>query len=156
MCCSGNPKPGAEATALVASQYPGISCSLGLILWITMATKVSQLIPSRAPVISRSGNENRWSCSTLHSTATAKGRCPNTIRFLLINHVSKISSLESMVHFKGVKSLPSVSLQAQEVALEQAAQGGGGVSVFGDIQDPPGQGPVQPAVGDPALAGGLD
>ena len=23
-------------------------------------------------------------------------------------------------------------------------------------QDPPGQGPVQPAVGDPALAGGLD
>jgi len=26
----------------------------------------------------------------------------------------------------------------------------------GDIQDPPGQGPVQPPVGDPALAGGLD
>ena len=26
----------------------------------------------------------------------------------------------------------------------------------GDIQDPPGRGPVQPAVGDPALAGGLD
>jgi len=25
-----------------------------------------------------------------------------------------------------------------------------------DIQDPPGQGPVQPAVGDPASAGGLD
>jgi len=25
---------------------------------------------------------------------------------------------------------------------------------LGDIQDPPGQGPVQPAVGDPALAGG--
>jgi len=25
-----------------------------------------------------------------------------------------------------------------------------------DIQDPPGRGPVQPAVGDPALAGGLD
>ena len=31
-----------------------------------------------------------------------------------------------------------------------------GVSFSGDIQDPPGQGPVQPAVGDPALAGGLD
>ena len=30
------------------------------------------------------------------------------------------------------------------------------VSFSGDIQDPPGQGPVQPAVGDPALAGGLD
>ena len=41
-------------------------------------------------------------------------------------------------------------------ALEQAAQGGGGVSFSADIQDPPGQGPVQPAVGDPALAGGLD
>jgi len=26
----------------------------------------------------------------------------------------------------------------------------------GDIQDLPGQGPVQPAVGDPASAGGLD
>ena len=41
-------------------------------------------------------------------------------------------------------------------ALEQAAQGGCGVSFSGDIPDPPGQGPVQPAVGDPALAGGLD
>jgi len=35
-------------------------------------------------------------------------------------------------------------------------QGGCGVSFSGDIQDPPGQGPVQPTVGDPALAGGLD
>jgi len=33
--------------------------------------------------------------------------------------------------------------------LEQA-------SLSGDIQDPPRRGPVQPAVGDPALAGGLD
>ena len=41
-------------------------------------------------------------------------------------------------------------------ALEQAAQGGCGVSFSGDIPDPPGQGPVQPAVGDPASAGGLD
>ena len=41
-------------------------------------------------------------------------------------------------------------------ALEQAAQGRCGVSFSGDIQGPPGQGPVQPAVGDPALAGGLD
>jgi len=41
-------------------------------------------------------------------------------------------------------------------ALEQAAQGGCGVSFSGDIQDPPGQGPVQPGVGDPASAGGLD
>ena len=41
-------------------------------------------------------------------------------------------------------------------ALEQAAQGGGGVSFSGDIQDPPGQGPVQPAVGNPASARELD
>ena len=41
-------------------------------------------------------------------------------------------------------------------ALEQAAQGGCGVSFSGDIQDPPGEDPVQPAVGDPASAGGLD
>jgi len=38
-------------------------------------------------------------------------------------------------------------------ALEQAAQRGCGVSFSGD---PPGRGPMQPAVGDPALAGGLD
>jgi len=41
-------------------------------------------------------------------------------------------------------------------ALEQASQGGCRVSFSGDIQDLPGQGPVQPAVGDPASAGGLD
>jgi len=41
-----------------------------------------------------------------------------------------------------------------DAALEQAAQGGCGDSFSGDIQDPPGQGPVQPAVGDPASAGG--
>ena len=41
-------------------------------------------------------------------------------------------------------------------ALEQAALGGHGFSFPGDIQDPPGRGPVQPAVGDLALAGGLD
>ena len=40
--------------------------------------------------------------------------------------------------------------------LEQAAQGGCGVSFSGDIEDPPGPGPVQPAVGDPASAVGLD
>jgi len=41
-------------------------------------------------------------------------------------------------------------------ALAQAAQGGCGVSFSGDIQIPPGRSPVQPAVGDPAWAGGLD
>ena len=41
-------------------------------------------------------------------------------------------------------------------ALEQVAQGSCRVSFSGDLQDPPGQGPVLPAVGDPASAGGLD
>ena len=41
-------------------------------------------------------------------------------------------------------------------ALAQAAQGGCGVSFSEDIQDPPGRGAVQPALGDPAWAGGLD
>jgi len=36
------------------------------------------------------------------------------------------------------------------------AQGGYGVSFSGDNQDAPGQGPVQPAVGDPDSAGRLD
>jgi len=39
-------------------------------------------------------------------------------------------------------------------ALEQAAQGGCGVSFSGDTQDLPGQDPVQPALGDPAWQGG--
>jgi len=39
-------------------------------------------------------------------------------------------------------------------ALAQAAQGGCGVSFSGDIQTPPGRRAVQPALGDPAWAGG--
>ena len=39
-------------------------------------------------------------------------------------------------------------------ALAQAAPGGCGVSFSGDIPDPPGRGAVQPALGDPAWAGG--
>ena len=46
--------------------------------------------------------------------------------------------------------------KSRDGALEQAAQGGCGVSFSGDIQDPPGQDPVQPTVGDPASAGRLD
>jgi len=42
---------------------------------------------------------------------------------------------------------------SSEVRLRMAAQGGCGVSFSGDIEDPPGSGPVQPALGDPALAG---
>ena len=41
-------------------------------------------------------------------------------------------------------------------ALEQAPQGGGGVSFSGDIQDPRGQVLLQPTVGDAAFAEELD
>ena len=49
---------------------------------------------------------------------------------------------EELLHFEG------------DGELEQVAKRGCGFSFSGDI--PPGCGPVQPAVGDPASAGGLD
>ena len=51
---------------------------------------------------------------------------------------------EELCHFEG------------DGALAQAAQRVCGLSFSGDIQDSPGCGAVQPALGDPALAGGLD
>ena len=51
---------------------------------------------------------------------------------------------EELLHFQG------------DGAQEEAARRCCGVSFSGDIQDPSGQGSVQPAVGDPAWAGGLD
>ncbi|PKU32827.1 hypothetical protein llap_16869 [Limosa lapponica baueri] len=51
---------------------------------------------------------------------------------------------EELLYFKGGR------------ALEQAAQGGCGVSISGDIPNPPGHVPVPPTQGGPALAGRLD
>jgi len=51
---------------------------------------------------------------------------------------------EELLHFEGDR------------ALEQVVQRLCGFSFFGDIQDPPGQGPVQSALGDPASAGVFD
>ncbi|GAB0207908.1 mitochondrial enolase superfamily member 1 [Grus japonensis] len=50
---------------------------------------------------------------------------------------------EKLLHFEGDR------------ALEQVAQRGCGVSFSGDIQNPPGCNPVQPALGEPALAEGV-
>ena len=41
------------------------------------------------------------------------------------------------------------------VLCRSVSRGGCGVSFSGDIPDPPGRGAVQPALGDPASAGGL-
>jgi len=63
--------------------------------------------------------------------------------------------LRSRLHFLFLSEYEKELLHSEgDRALEQAAQGGCGFSFSGDIQDPPGQGPVQPALGDPA--GGLD
>ena len=67
-----------------------------------------------------------------------------------------------MVRFGGWVSAVNLKCQLEEEllpsegdgALAQAAQGGCGVSFSGDIPAPPGRGAVQPAVGDPAWAGG--
>jgi len=82
------------------------------------------------------------------------------------------ASVWIVIQFCGTDSFPPIVPQMQNLAhpfptrktqgfgregdgaLEQAAQGGCGVSLSGDIPDPPGQGPLQPTVGDPALAGG--
>jgi len=67
-------------------------------------------------------------------------------------------SLWAQTEAQEVPSEPEEELLPSEGdgALAQAARGGCGVSFSGDIQDPPGCGPVQPALGDPASAGGLD
>ena len=47
-------------------------------------------------------------------------------------------------------------ISSKRIEKVQVAQRGCGFSFSGDIQNTPGQGPVQPALGDPALAGRLD
>ena len=51
---------------------------------------------------------------------------------------------------KNIYMAPVLILRQQAPALTRC------ISFSGDIPDPPGQGPVQPALGDPASAGGLD
>ena len=54
------------------------------------------------------------------------------------------SSVQELLYFEGYR------------ILEQAAQRGCGVSFSRDTQNPPGHSSVQPALAEPALAGGLD
>ena len=67
--------------------------------------------------------------------------------------VAQLSSEHEEVPSEHEEDLP---YSEGDGALEQAAQGGCGVSFSRDIQGLPGQGSVQPAVGDPASTGGLD
>jgi len=68
---------------------------------------------------------------------------------------SPLSFLVSLLIKPSSLSL-SMRIACSSLLLEQAARGGCGVSFSGDIQDPPGRSPVQPTVGNPASAGGLD
>ena len=87
------------------------------------------------------GRKNRRFLHSLFSSAQRqdKGRWAQTEELEVPSEHE-----EELLHFEGDR------------ALEQAAQGGCRVSFSGDIQDPPGQSPMQLAVGDPALAGALD
>jgi len=50
--------------------------------------------------------------------------------------------------------LPYFAFYSEFKRIGHVNEGQEGVSSSGDVQDPPGQGPVQPALGDPASAGG--
>ena len=108
--------------------------------------------------------------SPLHSTEDVRGGIipdPNT--YLQIS-AGWVSGGWGQALFSGAQRQDKgqrAQTEAEEVPAEheeellhsdgdgaQAAQGGCGVSFSGDIQDPPGHGAVQPAVGDPASAGG--
>jgi len=68
----------------------------------------------------------------------------NLIAFYDGKWLGRAEHEEYLRHFEG------------DIALEQVAQKGCEISFSGDIQDQPGQVPVQPALGDPALAGVLE
>ena len=91
--------------------------------------------------------ERLW--SRVYTTACGTGLCAKMYTRV---HTCACTHAQEVPSEHEEELLPSEG----DGALEQAAQGGCGVSFSGDVQDLPGQGPVQPSVGDPALAGGLD
>ena len=84
--------------------------------------------------------------------------CINIVCFIRVTTSVLPKSLSRNL-YPGIQEVPSEHEEELlpsegDGALAQAAQGGCGVSFSGDIQDPPGRGAVQPALGDPASAGG--
>ena len=74
------------------------------------------------------------------------------IKQILLEHICLLQRLR----WQGTTNMDLPKINHVRTLWSQVAQRGGGVYFSGDIPDPPGQGPVQPALGDPAPAGGLD
>jgi len=93
-----------------------------------------------------------WNVSRDGASPTSLGNLCQGLTTLSVKNFFLSSEAEEVPSEHEEELLPSEG----DGALAQVAQGGCGVSFSGNIQDLPGHGPVQPALGDPAWAGELD